>query len=168
MQFGQDWLFLLKWYFIKHKHKNLYFDMITVTATKLVVCVGEVSFPFPGGEIEKARSERGTHLGWKKMRASGKKMNCLQWIPNILLNCVCQWTGSNSAIWLVSSPSNKKRHKTFDSWCIIWHLADDKIKAWSEEAFAFLFRNIERPFWSACHWQIMILCSYFCPINVNY
>lgn len=40
--------------------------MIIVTATKLVVCVGDISFPFPGTEIEKARSERGTHLGWEK------------------------------------------------------------------------------------------------------
>ena len=47
--------------------------------------------------------------GGKGERGGGReKRNCLQSVGNILLNSICQQTGSNSAILLVSSSLIKK------------------------------------------------------------
>ena len=87
------------------------------------------SFPFPGGDrtIERKAGEQrsspgsspgvrkkiGEKWGGGEQEGVGEKRNRLQSIPNILLNCVRLRTGSNSAIWLVISPSIKIWHYKF-------------------------------------------------------
>ena len=66
-----------------------------------------------GGRLECAKNWGEVGRRWARRGRSGKKRNCLQSIPDILSSSVGPRTGTNSAVWLVSSPLIKKWHQKF-------------------------------------------------------